>query len=381
MRKLKIAQVANIWQSIPPTGYGGTERVIFHLCEGLTKKGHQVTLFASGDSNTSAKLKYFLKERLFKQNIHWSNYLYSLAHFLKSYDQIQDFGNYDIIHGHYSLASDLISLSFAHLAKPPSVFTLHYVLPVDHKYRDRKAIFEYLRKVNFVSVSDSQRQIPLNYAATIYHGLDLEAFPFTSSPKKNYILWVGRIVPEKGLDQAIEVAKKLKKKLVVAGKIDSHSEANHLYYKNQIQGRLQKIKAEFIENSNTEKNNELLLQSKCFIFPVAWEEPFGLVMIEAMACGTPVVAFARGSVPEVIRDGETGFLVNFSEKEKRGKWIVKKTGIEGLCEAVERIYAMGQEQYEVMRCACRAHVRANFTVDKMVDGYEKVYRKIIAGIK
>jgi glycosyltransferase involved in cell wall biosynthesis len=133
----------------------------------------------------------------------------------------------------------------------------------------------------------------------------------------------------------------------------------------------------FLEFTNHALINSFLGSGKLFIFPTRWEEPFGLVLVEAMACGTLVVTFACGSVPEVIKDGETGFIVNSSEEDKRGDWIVKKTGIEGLCEAVERIYSMPEEQYRQMRRACQAHVENNFTVEKMVDEYEKIHKQIL----
>ena len=128
----------------------------------------------------------------------------------------------------------------------------------------------------------------------------------------------------------------------------------------------------------TPRREEVMGRAKCLLFPIKWEEPFGMVLIEAMACGTPVVAYARGSVPEIIKDGETGFIVNSSDSDIRGDWIVKKTGIAGLCEAVEKIYSMSKVEYQKMRHACRTHVEANFTVEKMADNYEKVYQKILS---
>jgi len=180
------------------------------------------------------------------------------------------------------------------------------------------------------------------------------------------------------LEDAIEVAHRLRRKLVIGARVDKESESNFNYYKTQIEHKLQQTPVVNHGEMTSEKRNELIASSRCFIFPIKWEEPFGLVMIESMASGTPVIAYARGSTPEVIKDGETGFLVNSSEEDIRGDWIIKKTAIEGLCEAVEKIYAMPEEEYKAMRRNCRAHVEKNFTVERMVDEYETVYQQIIA---
>jgi len=377
MDKLKIAQVANIWQSVPPKGYGGTERVIYELCQGLSKKGHQVTLFASGDSKIDGHLSFIFKEKLLDKNISWSHYLYPLLHFTFAYEEIKKTGDFDIIHGHYSLASDLISLSFAHLNELPTLFTAHCPLAIDQKYNDRKKLFEYCNRVYYVSISNKQRTLPLKYIANIYHGINIQQSPFTDWPTDEYILWLGRIVPEKGIDYAINLATQLKKKLMVVGRVDRENEASYQYFQTKIKNQLDNPQITYFETVDTEKRNKLLLQSKCFLFPIQWEEPFGLVMIEAMACATPVVAFARGSVPEIVKDGETGFIVNPSDEDIRGNWIIKKTGFDGLCEAVERIYSMPKDRYIQMRKNCRAHVEKHFTIDRMVNEYEKVYYKIL----
>lgn len=375
---MKIAQVANIWQSIPPKGYGGSEKVIYDLCQGLVKKGHQVTLFASGDSKIDGHLSFVFKEKLLNKNISWSNYLNPLLHFTFAYEEIKKAGDFDIIHGHYSLASDLISLSLAHLSKAPTLFTAHCPLVIEQKYDDRKKLFEYCNHAYYVSISNKQRTLPLKYIATIYHGINVQQIPFTDKPDDQYILWLGRIVPEKGLDNTINVATQLKKKLMVVGRIDKENKTNYQYFQTKIKNLLDNPLITYLETIDTEERNKLLLRSKCFLFPIQWEEPFGLVMIEAMACGTPVVAFARGSVPEVIKDGETGFIVNSSADDIRGDFIIKKTGFEGLCEAVEKIYSIPEDQYRQMRRNCRAHVEKNFTVERMVNEYEKVYQKILS---
>jgi len=377
MNKLKIAQIVNIWQSVPPIGYGGTERVVADLTEGLVKRGHDVTLFTTGDSKTSAHPAFFYQERLLHKNIPWNNYLYPLTHFLWAYDEIRKRGNFDIIHGHLSLASDFLSLAFASGQIVPSIFTLHFPLPLEKRNKDRKILFEYLKNMNFVSISNSQRKLPLRFTGTVYHGITVDEFPFNQESSNDSIVWIGRIVPEKGLEDAVEVAKRLGRKLVLGARVDKESESNLNYYKTQIEHKLQQTPVVNHGEITREKRNELLTSGRCFIFPIKWEEPFGLVMIEAMACGTPVIAYARGSTPEVIKDGETGFLVNSSDEDIRGDFVIKKIGIEGLKEAVQRIYDMPENEYKKMRKNCRTHVEQHFTAEKMVENYENLYKQLI----
>jgi len=186
----------------------------------------------------------------------------------------------------------------------------------------------------------------------------------------------GRIKPEKGFEQAMEVAQLTQRKLILSGDVRASQEK---YFYDIIQPKI-KINPNLIHFFgfvNHSMMDSFFERGKLMLFPIQWEEPFGLVMVEAMATGTPVVAFARGAVPEVIKDGVTGLIVNPSDKDIRGNWLIKKTGIAGLCEAVEKIYAMPKAEYQQMRRNCRQHVEANFTVEKMVAGYEKVYQKVL----
>lgn len=375
---MKIAQIANVWQSIPPPGYGGSEKVIYNLCEGLTKKGHQIYLFGTGDSKISGNLSFIFKEKLLSKGIDWSNFIYPLLHFTYTYEQIKKSGDYDIIHGHYSLASDLISLAMAHLQDLPSVFTLHSPLYDKPKYDDRNKIFEYCKKLFFISISNKQRTLPLNYLDTIYHGIYTKDIHFSETSTDNSLLWLGRIVPEKGLEYALTIAANLNKQITVVGRVDKENNKNYEYFKEKCSTKLAKSNITFMQEIDANQKNEVMLKSKCFLFPIIWEEPFGLVIIESMATGTPVVAFAQGSVPEIIKDGETGYIVNVSNDDIRGDWLIKKTGIEGFQEAVEKIYSLPNHKYQEMRKACREHVEKNFTVERMVDKYEKVYQQIIA---
>ncbi len=231
------------------------------------------------------------------------------------------------------------------------------------------------KHLNFISISNEFRTHfkSLNYIATVYHGLDLKYFPFNPNGG-NYLLWIGRASKHKGEDDAIEVAKKTGKKLLIGASLRQHTND---YFEKFIKPNLND-KITLIPNITFENTHKYYGQAKALLFPVKWKEPFGLIMIESMACGSPVIAYARGSTPEIIKDGETGFLVNPSENEIAGNWIIKKTGIAGLCEAVKKIYSMDKNQYLKMRQNSRKRVEQLFTVEKMVDEYEKVYQEILA---
>lgn len=232
----------------------------------------------------------------------------------------------------------------------------------------------------FISISNAQRKLlpDLNYLATIYHGIDTETFKFNLEGGEK-IMWAGRAIPEKGIDIVVEVANGLKREAKLFG-----------IPKGEYQTWLQETVLDKIKATNsslpisfeTGRDRFQLVEhfqtSKLFLSPVSYEESFGLVLIEAMSCGTPVVAFARGSILEIIEDGETGFIVNPSDSDIRGNWIIKKTGIEGLCEAVEKIYSMSKEEYNKIRQASRKRVIQHFTVERMVNEYLRVYRDLIA---
>jgi glycosyltransferase involved in cell wall biosynthesis len=375
---MRIAQVAPIWLSIPPKKYGGTEAVVSDITEGLVKKGHDVTLFATGDSKTSARLVSFQDQGVLERGLSFNDYLYPLYHLLNS---LESKGNFDILHFHFTSPFDYVTLALVKDYKN-AVFTVHNPIPPlpfsDGLNFRKKFLEEKFARIPIVSISNNQRDsMKLNFAETVYHGIDVRKFPFNGKADSGSMLYIGRISPIKGAAEAIEVAEKTGKKLVLAGKVEAKNPMNLEYFEKRVKPKLDCSFLEKIEDLNFEEKVKYYSNSRLFLFPIQWEEPFGLVMIEAMACGTPVVAFARGSVPEVIKDGVTGFIVNSSEKDKRGDFIIKKTGIEGLCEAVGRIYAMTPEEYVKMRFSSRKLVEENFTVEKMVEGYEKVYQKIL----
>lgn len=378
---MKIALISTPWISLPPKGYGGIEKIVFELEEGLVHRGHDVTTFSTGDSTVSGKLEF-----LYKQNIGFNTlsgkgdillFLNHIYHAIKSIDP-----DTDIIHNH----TEFYGMHLLDHSPIPFVHTLHSAfyenLDQDRmKGKDNLGVasrqtLQIFKNHPFVTISNQQRKWlqELNVIDTVYNGVDITKFPFTLNPS-DYIAWLGRFAPVKGLDNAITVAKELKKKLIIAGVI---SRSWQTLFTNEISPSIDDKMIVFNGPVSTyAEKSKLLGMAKLFLFPIKWEEPFGIVMIEAMAYGTPVVAFARGSVPEVIKDGVTGFLVNPSDNDIRGNWLVKRNGIAGLKEAVERIYNMPESEYQVMRRNSRQHVEAHFTVEKMIDGYEKVYNQIL----
>lgn len=373
---MRIAILASNFIRIPPElpfipkGYSGApEKIMSAITEGLVKRGHDVTLFASGDSQTSARLisvtnKSISMDPLIAQHLHdkFEHLLIS-----KCYKMAQNH-QFDIIHSTF----DILTAYYAQLVAVPTVSTLHSPLG-----GSVQKILSQLNDTQFyVSISNAQR-IPLphlKYAATIYHGIDVKNFAYSESKNNGYMINVGRIMPEKGITVAINVANMLKKRLYLLGTGVEDSD----FWKKDILPYINNNVITQVGLVNKDELNNYYANAKLFLFPIQWDEPFGLVMVESMACGTPVVAFARGSVPEIIEDGVTGFIVNQSDSDIRGNFIIKKTGIEGLKEAVERVYTMPEDMYRKMRRACRAHIEKNFTVEHMIDQYEALYKQILA---
>lgn len=376
---MKIAVLSTPWIAVPPTGYGGTERVVYNIVEGLVKRGHDVTLFATGDSQVSSKLKYYFTKAVGNDRNLKRNHYIILNHIYHFYQMVKEEGNFDILHNHL----DRVPLFFSDLLKTKVVTTIHNI-PYDPNKPDpfgliqsgREILLQF-RNYPYVSISNKQREsLPdLNYVNTIYNSITLSKFDFNPKGEETMI-WLGRIDPTKGVDTAIKISQDLKKKLKLAYFLDPGKEE---YFQQEIEPLIVNndylsIQKEIIDRHT---KSDFLGQAKLFLFSIRWDEPFGIVMIEAMACGTPVVAIARGSVPEVIKDGETGFIINPSDNDIRGNFLIKKTGVEGLKEAVNRIYQMPDHEYLKMREKCRLHVKENFTVEKMVNEYEDVYKKLL----
>jgi len=347
-RKLKIAQLANIVERVPPHKYGGTERVVYALTEELVKRGHKVTLFASGDSITSAKLISIYPKTLryskVLENVYGANIL-SLLNIGYAY-QKQD--QFDIIHDH----NGYLSLPTANSSKTPVVMTVHGYFGVNEK-----RIFENLKKPNLISISRAQAATApkLKFMGNIYHGLEMRYFPFSKKPGK-YLLFVGRISMEKGVHFAIEVAQYLDIPLIIAAKLDRVVDAPHdvLYFKQFVEPKLSD-QIKWVGEVNETERNKLMSEALCSLHPITWPEPFGLTLIESMACGTPVVAFNLGSIPELIEDGKSGYVVE---------------DVSQMIEAVANILKIDREY-------CRKYVLNRFSVKNMVDGYEEIYNKIL----
>ncbi|MBU3979640.1 glycosyltransferase [Patescibacteria group bacterium] len=374
---MRIAIVNSNFVAISKYSKKGTEIFAYILIRSLAKLAKknnlEITAFASGDSHLPVPIESIAYKSCMADKDIGESYCYAFENALIS-KAFLDFGKYDLYH--INIGNGEIVLPFARFIKKPIVVTMHDSLDID-RIRKYLSFFRDVKNVHFVSVSDAQRASmhDLDYTATIYHGVDTKNIWKFDPEGGEKIVWVGRAIADKGIDEVIRVIKKTHKKanLFPLVKLESPNWIKKMELNSKI--IIKDITISY------ELNRHELISSyqhgKLFLFPIQWEEPFGLVMIEAMACGTPIIAYARGSVPEVVVDGETGFIVNPSNEDIRGDFIIKKTGIEGLCEAIDRIYAMPRDEYMTMRRKCRIHVEKNFTSDKMASNYINLYKKVL----
>jgi glycosyltransferase involved in cell wall biosynthesis len=341
---LKIAQVAPLYESVPPKLYGGTERVVANLTEALVDAGHQVTLFASGDSETSARLVPGCPKALRLNNYDCQD---QLAHHYVMLEEVRERAEqFDIIHFHL----DYLHFPLSRFLGLVHISTLHGRLDSP----DLAPLYRKYKNMPLSSISLNQRK-PLpwaNWIGNVYHGLPEDLLPLGDGGGK-YLAFLGRISPEKRVDRAIEIAQKLNMPLKIAAKVDR---ADRRYYENEIKPLLGAPNVEFVGEINEQQKGDFLGNAYAYLFPIDWPEPFGLTMIESMACGTPTIAFNCGSVPEVITNGLSGFIV------------------ESMDEAISAVQQAGT----LDRGACRAEFIKRFSAHTMAREYVKLYEARIA---
>jgi glycosyltransferase involved in cell wall biosynthesis len=338
---MKIAQVAPLYESVPPARYGGTERVVSYLTEELVRLGHDVTLFASGDSRTSARLVPTARRALRLDPECHDPIGRHLLHLEQVFAEARRF---DVIHFHV----DYLHFPISRRIAVPQVTTLHGRMDLP----DLEPLYREYSDMPLVSISRAQRhQLPnASWRATVPHGLPEDLYEFRKGVG-GYLAFLGRISPEKRVDRAIEIARRSGRRLRIAAKVDR---ADTEYFERQIGPLLSDPHVTFLGEIGEEEKNEFLGHAAALLFPIDWPEPFGLVMIEALACGTPVIAFPGGSVEEVVEPGETGFIVS---------------SVDAAVDAVHRIE-------RIDRFRCREAFERRFTAERMAEDYEAIYREV-----
>ncbi len=339
---MRVAQVAPLYESVPPSLYGGTERVVSYLTEELVNQGHDVTLFASGDSITRARLISPCERSL---RLDPEQYDPIAPHTLLLDQVFERAHEFDVVHFHI----DYLHFPMSRLARIPNVTTLHGRLDLPQSY----VMLRYFDDMPLVSISDAQRR-PVRdarWVGTVYHGLPEDLYAFHPRPKR-YLAFVGRISPEKRLDRAIRIARASGLPLRIAAKIDKADEA---YFDRVIEPMLGEPGIDFVGEIGEEEKSDFFGNALALLFPIDWPEPFGLTMIEALACGTPVIAWPSGSVPEVIDEGYTGFICH------------------SIAEAVHAVARVG----ELSRKHCRRVFEERFTARRMAQDYVRIYQRVL----
>lgn len=341
---MKIALLAPLWKTVPPKKYGGSELVVANLAKGLTALGHEVTTFACGGSNVAGKLLPVIDRPMYDLvgGFDWNGIKqYEFLSFFELGKRIREF---DVVHNHMGFHP----IALAPFVSMPFVTTLHSSLPPDFPY-----LADAFKEYPFVSISDSQRKLALdlNYAATIYHGIDVKNFESRMDGTGNGFVFLGTLSENKGIDIAVNAAKELNSPLTIAGEI---RESDKVFLEKKIFPYIDGKQIRFIGELEHEEKVRLLREADALLFPSRWNEAFGLVMIEALACGTPVIALNNGAVSEVIRNGETGFVID--DELQFG-------------EAMKKVN-------EISREVCRTEVEEKFDILVMAKNYEKVYMSL-----
>ncbi|HWQ36641.1 MAG TPA: glycosyltransferase family 4 protein [Blastocatellia bacterium] len=334
---MRIAMLAPVSWRVPPRHYGPWERVVSLLTEGLVARGVDVTLFATADSVTRARLAAVCP-RPYSEDPAIDARVWECLHISSVFERA---GEFDLIHNHF----DFLPLSYSGLVSTPVLTTIHgfsseRIVPVYEKYNG---------KTYYVSISDADRRPQLDYVATIHHGIPPEEFTLRRE-RGDYLLFFGRIHPDKGATEAIEVARRAGRRLVIAGIVQDQD-----YFRREIEPRIDGDRVRYVGSVGPEERDEVLGRADALLHLINFNEPFGLSLIEAMACGTPVIARPRGSVPEVIRHGETGFIV------------------QSVDEAVAAVGQLGR----ISRARARRHVEENFSRERMVENYLRVYERVL----
>ena len=335
-RTMKIAVLAPIAWRTPPLRYGPWEQVCSNIADGLAERGMEVTLFATGNSHTKGKLQY-ISPTAYAEDPAIIPKVWECLHIAQVMERS---GEFDIIHNNF----DFLPLTYSRLIKTPMVTTIHGfsspgILPVYKKYSGSNY---------YVSISNSDRSPELDYLATVYNGINTQEFTFVEKPG-DYLLYFGRIHPEKGTHVAVNIAKKARRKLIISGLIQDQA-----YFDSMVKPLIDNQDIVYTGNSGPEERDRLLGNALALLHPINFEEPFGLSVAEAMACGTPVIAFNRGSMPELIEDSTTGFLVN---------------NLHEAAEAVKTIHMLDRKY--ISRYAIE-----KFSKERMVDQYIEIYKKI-----
>jgi glycosyltransferase involved in cell wall biosynthesis len=339
---MRIAQVSPLFERVPPVAYGGTERVVAYLTEALLDLGHDVTLIASGDSQTRARLIPAATHALRLDPCCRD----PLSHQVRQLEVVARHADcFDVIHFH----TGFLHMPLSRRLRTPSVTTLHGRLDLP----ELRGLMDELRDVPLVSISDAQRSplASLNWFGTVHHGLPGDLLPFQNAPH-DYLAFVGRISPEKRVDRAIDIARRAGVPLHIAAKVDA---ADRAYFDTTIEPMMQGPGVRFLGEVDDAAKVTLLGNARALLFPIDWPEPFGMVVIEALSCGTPVIAWNHGSIPELIDDGVTGFIVD---------------SIDAAVDAVDRARALD-------RRACRAAFDARFGAERMARDYVAIYETVI----